>query len=68
MFIPKSIILLLLIIFIFSPAIENWISINQSAWYRPFIAWAFLIFVVYRSQKIAKKDGQTKKTNEPDQA
>lgn len=61
MFIPKSVILLLLLIFIFSPAIENWININQAAWYRPFIAWALIILVVYRSQKSSVKKTPTEK-------
>ncbi len=60
MFIPRSIILLLLIILIFSPAIESWVSVNQAAWYRPFIAWAFIILIVYRSQKVAANNKQKK--------
>ena len=47
MLVPRSIILLIMIILIFSPAIEQWVSNNQAAWYRPYIAWAMIIFLVF---------------------
>ena len=50
MLIPRSIILLILVMFIFSPAIEQWVSNNQAAWYRPYVAWGLIILIVFLNQ------------------
>ena len=51
MYIHRGLLLVFLVIFIFSPAIQDWISNNQAAWYRPYIAWVFIIIVAYLSQR-----------------
>lgn len=56
MYIHRGLLLVFLVMFVFAPAIQDWISNNQSAWYRPYIAWAFLIALAYRSQR-KQKDG-----------
>jgi len=59
MYIPRSIIILILMMFVFSPAIDNWISTNQAAWYRPYIAWGIILFIIYRSQKSSQSVHQS---------
>lgn len=57
MYIHRGLLLVFLVIFIFSPTILEWITNNQSAWYRPFIAWALIIYLAYNSQrKTYRKD------------
>jgi uncharacterized membrane protein len=53
MYIHRGLLLVFLVIFIFSPTIQEWITNNQSAWYRPFIAWACIIYLAYNGQKKA---------------
>jgi uncharacterized membrane protein len=57
MYIHRGLLLVFLVIFIFSPTILEWISNNQSAWYRPFIVWGCVIYLAYNSQRKAwRKD------------
>lgn len=57
MYIHRGLLLVLLIIFIFSPSIYDWISNNQAAWYRAYIAWLFMIIVAYLGQlRTGRKD------------
>lgn len=51
MFIPRGVLLTLIVILVFSPAILNWINYSPIAWYRPFFAWAGLILLVYLAQR-----------------
>lgn len=60
MYIHRGLMLVILIIIIFAPAFQDWFVGNQTAWYRPFIAWAFVIYLIYRSYyKINKKPGKS---------
>jgi hypothetical protein len=40
MHIHRGILLVLVVMFVFSPTIQNWVSNNSGQWYRPFIVWA----------------------------
>ncbi len=55
MYIHRGLLLVFLVILIFSPAIQDWISNNQAAWYRPYVAWMFIIIVAYLSQRRFKR-------------
>ena len=50
MYIHRGILLLFLMMFVFSPTAQDWMSNNNAQWYRPFIGWAFIIFLAYISQ------------------
>lgn len=41
----RPVILVMLVIYIFLPSFLSWVTNPQSAWYKPFIVWAFLILV-----------------------
>jgi hypothetical protein len=46
----------MLVIFIFTPAIEEWVTRVDNAWYRPYQAWlAVIIFVFWTQYKAPKK-------------
>jgi hypothetical protein len=49
--ISPPLLLLMLLIFIFTPAIHDWITNGGSAWYRPYIIWLCIIVFVFWSQR-----------------
>jgi uncharacterized membrane protein len=51
MYIPRGLLLVVIVIFIFSPTMQEWITHNQTAWYRPFLAWLGVIYLAYLGQK-----------------
>ncbi len=51
----RLVILLLLIAYIFSPTVFDWIINPEGAWYRPYIAWIFVIAVAFVIQLRRKK-------------
>lgn len=51
MYIHRGILLVILMMFIFSPTAQEWISNNNAQWYRPFIGWSVIIFMVFFSQR-----------------
>ncbi len=52
MYIPRSTLWVLFILLTFTPSIEEWITADAQTWYRPFIAWAILIFIVFITQQL----------------
>lgn len=55
MYIHRGLLLIIIMVFVFSPAIQGWITNNQAAWYRPYIAWLFMISLVYAAQRYASR-------------
>ena len=43
-------ILLLLVAYIFSPSLFNWIINPEGAWYRPYLAWVAVIVIAFVMQ------------------
>lgn len=50
MYINRALALLLILLYAFAPPIQNWILTGGTAWYRPFVAWAVAIAVIYWAQ------------------
>ncbi len=46
----RLVILLLLVAYIFSPSLFNWILDPQGAWYRPYIVWVGVIVIAFAMQ------------------
>lgn len=46
----RLVILLLLVAYIFSPSLFNWIINPEGAWYRPFIVWVVVIVIAFVMQ------------------
>ncbi|MDG1773919.1 MAG: hypothetical protein P8H32_10870 [Oceanicoccus sp.] len=49
MHISPSLLLLLLVIFVFSPSIQEWVTQGGTAWYRPYQLWLITIVFVWWS-------------------
>ncbi len=46
----RLVILLLLVAYIFSPSLFNWIINPEGAWYRPYIVWVAVIVIAFVMQ------------------
>lgn len=44
-------LLLMLLIFVFAPTINEWITQGSSAWYRPYLVWLGIIVFIYWTQR-----------------
>ncbi|TXH96966.1 MAG: hypothetical protein E6Q72_02990 [Pseudomonas sp.] len=55
MYIYRLVLILVVGIYLFSPAIMDWWITPQSAWYRPYLLWLILIVVtlILQSQRDA---------------
>lgn len=53
--ISPALLLLILVLFVFSPSISEWITETKSQWYRPFIVWISVISFVYWIQREPKR-------------
>ncbi len=51
----RLVILLLLIGYIFSPSLFDWIINPDGAWYRPYIVWIIVIIIAFTIQLRRKK-------------
>ncbi|HUH38923.1 MAG TPA: hypothetical protein VL027_13350 [Spongiibacteraceae bacterium] len=52
MYINPTLSLLLALIFVFSPTIQEWVMSGGSSWYRPYLAWlALIVFIALSSRK-----------------
>ncbi|MGQ9425779.1 hypothetical protein ACXYTJ_08935 [Gilvimarinus sp. F26214L] len=47
----RPLILLLLVLYIFSPTLFNWVINPNGAWYRPYIIWVIVIVIAYILQE-----------------
>lgn len=50
----RPLILLLLVLYIFSPTLFNWVINPNGAWYRPYIIWVIVIVIAYILQERAR--------------
>lgn len=53
MYIHRGLLLVIIIAFVFSPVILDWMSSNPAAWYRPYMAWLVMIVLAYGAQRYA---------------
>lgn len=51
MYINPTLLLLLALIFVFAPTIQEWVLSAGSAWYRPYLIWLGLILFTWWSQR-----------------
>lgn len=52
----RPLILMLLILYIFSPTFFGWVINPDGAWYRPYIIWVLVIVVAYYLQGRPRSD------------
>ncbi len=58
MYIHRGLLLIIIMVFVFSPVIVDWISNNPEAWYRPYFAWLAMIALAYGAQRYALDKGR----------
>lgn len=55
MYVHRALLLMLLVMYIFAPSIQAWITDSVNAWYRPHLSWlmviAFVFWVQWRNKK-----------------
>lgn len=47
MYIYRLVLILVIGIYLFSPAIMEWWVVADSAWYRPYVSWLILIVITF---------------------
>jgi hypothetical protein len=65
MHISPSLLLLTFIVFLFFPALQEWMTQGGTAWYRPYLLWLAIIILVQWGvrgylKKLDKEDSQGK--------
>ncbi|MFT5116818.1 MAG: putative membrane protein [Kiritimatiellia bacterium] len=50
----RLLLLILLVAYIFTPTLFNWIIASDGAWYRPFIIWLLIIVIAFSLHKYNK--------------
>lgn len=51
----SPLLLLLLLAFVFSPALFSWVLSTDGTWYRPYIIWLCIVVIAYLTQKASVK-------------
>jgi uncharacterized membrane protein len=51
MYINRVLLLVVGVVLIFFPAIEEWLFSSQTAWYRPYQLWLLIIVAAYWNQR-----------------
>ncbi len=51
----RPVLFLLLILYVFSPTLFNWVVNPDGAWYRPYIIWMLVIAIAYAVQSRRKR-------------
>ncbi len=46
----QPLLLLILLIYIFSPTLLSWVTHPDGGWYRPYIIWLLVIVIAYFAQ------------------
>lgn len=56
MFINPTLLLLLALMFVFAPSLQEWVLTGGTAWYRPWLVWAVLVlFIVWSYRDRSKR-------------
>ncbi len=56
MYINRALLLVVGVVLIFFPAIEEWLFSSQTAWYRPYQLWLLIIVAAYWNQRSRYND------------
>lgn len=51
----RPLLLMILVVYIFSPTIFSWVINPTGAWYRPYLIWLIVIAVAFTIQHRGKK-------------
>ena len=56
MYINRTLLLVICIVILFFPGIEDWLLGSQTAWYRPYLPWLLIILAAYWNQRTRHTD------------
>ena len=51
MYVHRALLLVFLLLYVFTPSIQAWITADGVSWYRPFLVWAGIIVFVWWVQR-----------------
>ena len=51
MYVHRALLLVFLILYIFTPSIQAWITESGTAWYRPYLLWLLVVAAAYWNQR-----------------
>lgn len=52
----RPLLLLMLVVYIFSPTLFSWVVNPDGAWYRPYLIWVLVIVVAFFVQTRSKRN------------
>ncbi|MBU2986333.1 hypothetical protein [Saccharophagus degradans] len=52
----RPLLLLMLVVYIFSPTLFSWVVNPDGAWYRPYLIWVLVIIVAFFVQTRSKRN------------
>lgn len=64
--INPSLLLFMLVIYVFTPSIQEWATQGGTAWYRPYELWLILIVFIFWGQRRKQNKEKKKKSNNSD--
>lgn len=56
MYINRALLLVVGVVMIFFPALEDWVFDVETAWYRPFQLWLLVVIASYWNQRSRQPD------------
>ncbi|MGK0498639.1 MAG: uncharacterized BrkB/YihY/UPF0761 family membrane protein [Oceanicoccus sp.] len=67
--ITPSLLLLLLLITVFAPSIQEWVTQGGTAWYRPYLLWLLVIAAaVWNVTRMQRRQAQKSKEQSADES
>ena len=51
----RPLLFLLLVLYVFSPTLFNWVVNPDGSWYRPYIIWMLVVAIAYIAQNRRKR-------------
>ena len=66
--ISPSLLLLMLVIFVFTPSIQEWVTQGGAAWHRPYQLWlAVVVFVFWNQRRSEARRASRPEDNHPNE-
>ena len=56
MYVPRTLLLIIVSLFFFTPSLAGWIADAQNVWYRPFLVWFAIIALAWWGQRSGRSD------------
>ena len=53
--ISPVLLLIMLVVFVFAPSLQDWVTQGGSMWYRPYLMWLAVVIFVFIAQRRAEQ-------------